>query len=655
MKSEPAMSLVNILVVDDRVENRTAMRAILASPEYHVVEASSSADALLRLLETEFALLLIDVVMPDMDGFELAKAIKERERTASVPIVFLTAQATDVARVYDGYRVGAVDYLIKPLVPEVVRAKVAVFAELFQQRKRLLAAEHRESEGRIVELELAAQRRYRALADAVPHIVWTAHPDGVVDYLNQRWFEYTGRSLKEAGGSWEGAVHPDDLPRCQRRWRDALDTGQMFEAECRLSRAVDGSARWHLVRAVPERSTSGQIVSWLGTFTDIEDQKRAQAALTEFKATLDAEPDAVLMFETRGWRLVYVNQGAAVLLGTPRDELLQMRAIDFTAEHDEARLREVLAPLSEGARTSILIETMFRRRGIGAVPFDVSVQLIRIGEDRLVAIARDISERKRVQLEREILYREAVDAIRARDEFLSIASHELRTPLSALKLQLQLLRQHAAAQVELLPKLQMAERQVERLSSFVSELLDVSRIRAGRLRLELESLDLAALVQDVLGRLAVEAERARCPIELSAPAPVLGSWDRMRIEQVVMNLMTNAFKFGAGQPIEVTVEAKASLGSLTVVDHGIGIPTEDIERIFERYEQAIATRKYGGLGLGLYIVRQIVEAHGGTIRVESRPGAGATFVVELPVQPAPAMEEPRIGTLAEAEAPSTER
>ena len=297
---------MQILVVDDLPENRTALRAILSSRDYRIVEASSGAEALLRLLEEDFAVLLIDVVMPEMSGFELAAAIKERERTAAVPILFLTGQATDVDLVYRGYHVGAVDYLIKPLVPEMVRAKVAVFAQLFREKKRneqqavlLLEAERNENEFRLIELQLASERRYRTLAQAVPHIVWTARPDGAVDYFNQRWFEYSGRSVEQASGSWLGILHPDDLGRCRTEWENAMRSGEMFQTECRLRRASDGAFRWHLGRAVPERSPTGQILSWVGTFTDIEDQKRAQAIQAEFKGTLDAEPDAVIIFEPR--------------------------------------------------------------------------------------------------------------------------------------------------------------------------------------------------------------------------------------------------------------------------------------------------------------------------------------------------------------------
>ena len=635
---------VPILVVDDSRDNRAALRAILSSRDYHIVEAGSGAEALVRLLEQDFAILLLDVVMPEMSGFELAAAIKERERAAAVPILFLTGQATDMDRVYSGYRVGAVDYLIKPIVPDVVRAKVSVFAELFRERRRneeqavrLVEAERKESEFRLVELQLASERRYRTLAQAVPHIVWTARPDGTVDYFNQRWFEYTGCSVQQASGSWLGILHADDLGRCRTHWANAMRSGEMFQEECRLRRGSDGAYRWHLCRAVPEQSPTGEILSWVGTFTDIEDQKRAQAIQAEFKGTLDAEPDAVIIFEPRTWRILYTNHGASVLLGYSKEELVRMAPADFLAGHDATSFREILRPLLEDSQPHIMLETKFRRKDPRAVPIDVSVQLIRIGADRIVSIARDITERKRTQLERELLYREAVDAIRARDEFLSVASHELRTPLSALQLQIQMLLQppRRAPQTvlspeQMKPKLEMAYKQIERLTRLIEELMDVSRITAGRLRLQLEQTDLAAVVRDVVARMGEEASRTHSSVAVGGAGSVVGRWDAIRVEQVVTNLLANAFKFGGGKPIEITVEERGSSGRLVIVDHGIGIPPEAVERIFGRYEQVATSRSAGGLGLGLYIARQIIEAHGGTIRVESQPGTGSTFIVDLP-------------------------
>jgi PAS domain S-box-containing protein len=658
---------VGILVVDDHRENRLALSSILSSPDYRVVEAESGREALKKLLEEEFAVLLVDVLMPEMNGFELAGAIKERDLTSQVPILFLTALATDVALVYKGYQAGAVDYLVKPLVPEMVRAKVAVFAELYRRRKRieaqaarLVEAERKERDLRLVELQLAGERRYRMLAEAVPHIVWTARTDGSVDYFNQHWFAYTGICVEDAAGSWECAVHPQDRPRCQEQWADALRGGGMLQLECRLRRGRDGRFRWHLCRAVPEQSTTGHVLSWLGTFTDIEDQKRAQSVLAEFKGTLDAVLDAVLIFDPDDWHLLYVNDGASLLLGYSRDELRQMRPTDFLVDRDEVGFREVLASLREGVRTTIALEVQIRRRDTRTIPVELSLQFIEIDGGRIVSIARDITGRKHAERERELLYREAVEAIQARDDFLSIASHELRTPLSSLRLQIEmLLRSRGGGAKDCMivrspeegrAKLEKAAKQVERLSTLLDELMDVSKMRDGRLRLDLEEVDLADVARDVLHRLADPTGRLHTLVRLRAPAAVVGKWDRFRLEQVVTNLVTNAIKFGGGKPVELCVEEEGSRGRLVVRDRGIGIADEDIERIFKRYEQAISSRAYGGLGLGLYIAREIVEAHGGTIHAESQAGEGSTFTVALPREP-PSHDDATPSELTDAREP----
>jgi PAS domain S-box-containing protein len=562
-----------------------------------------------------------------------------------VPIVFLTAQAVDADMVRKGYRAGAVDYLVQPLAPEVVQAKVAVFVELHRQRRRiqdqarrLLEAERREGELRLVELRLAGERRFRSLADAVPHIIWTARADGYVDYFNQRWFEYTGISIDQAAGSWQSALSAE-CAACRDAWTEACRSGRMLQCECRLRRS-DGSLRWHLARAVPERGPSGQVVAWLGTFTDIEDQKRAYEALAEFKGTLDAVLDAVLLFEPRGWRCVYVNAGASMLLGYSPEELSSMRLVDFMGEHDDPHLREeLLARLEEGATPRVALETQCRKKDGRLVPVDVSFQLVKIDGGHVVAIARDITDRKLAELEREHLYHHALEAVRARDEFLSVASHELRTPLSSLKLHLEALlrapgRTPRPPPPELVPKLETASQQVDKLSHLISELMDVTRIRAGRLRLELEPVDLAAVTRDVVARFREDAVKAGCEVTLRADAPVRGRWDSLRMEQVITNLLSNALKFGAREPIEIVVTAVDARARLVVQDHGIGINPEDVDRVFERFERTVSARRFGGMGLGLYIVRQIVEGHGGTIRVESEPGAGSVFTVDLPQEPA---------------------
>ncbi len=518
-----------VLIVDDRAENRLALRSILAKRGYRVVEAASGDEALRKLLVDDFAVLLLDVVMPGMSGFELASLVRQRDRTATVPIVFLTGHATNIDYVYKGYATGAVDYLVKPLVPEMVRAKVEVFAELYRQRrrleaqaKRLVAAERKESELRLLELRMASERRFRNLADSLPQIIWVARPDGSTEYANRHWFEYTGLAADELGMHWRDVIHPDDRQRSDCVWERGKQSGEPYEDEHRL-RAADGSYRWHLVRAVPERGAGGAIVSWVGASTDIDGQKQAQEE--------------------------------------------QTRA-----------------------------------------------------------------------------YREAAAAVQARDEFLSVASHELRTPLSSLMLLVDMLLMSKRDGADdtlpdgLRPKLESASRQVRRLSRLVTELLEVSRITTGRMTLERDAFDLTALGRDVVGHLAPEAARAGSALLLDAPSPVIGTWDRFRLEQVITNLLTNAIKFGQAKPIELAISTEGDAARLTVRDRGIGISADDTARIFGRFERAVPVRAYGGMGLGLFIARQVVDEHGGSIAVHSEPGRGSLFTVTLPLEP-PRREE----------------
>jgi signal transduction histidine kinase len=229
------------------------------------------------------------------------------------------------------------------------------------------------------------------------------------------------------------------------------------------------------------------------------------------------------------------------------------------------------------------------------------------------------------------LLEDVQQAVRMRDDFLSVAGHELRTPLTALQLNVQILLRTPPTPETLHVRLTAIERQVLRLERLTEELLDVSRIGAHRLMLEREDLDLSAIGQEVAARFTDELRRAGSELELRPSEPVVGCWDRVRVEQVVTNLLTNAIKYGEGKPISMSIERGAASARLTVRDQGIGIDEEDQLRIFERFERAVSLQHYGGFGLGLWITKQVVDAHGGTIEVRSERGRGSTFVIELPL------------------------
>jgi signal transduction histidine kinase len=249
--------------------------------------------------------------------------------------------------------------------------------------------------------------------------------------------------------------------------------------------------------------------------------------------------------------------------------------------------------------------------------------------DLIARVVADVTERQRAE-----------EALRARDDFLSVASHELRTPLTNVQLNVEglrrvLRRREGTVTPDLHARIDSAYASTQRLGRLIDRLLDVSRLRAGRFELDLEPIDLAALAGAVVEQSAAALAEARCPLTLSATAPVTGHWDRQRLEQVITNLLANAIKYGAGAPIEVTVTASDTHGEISVRDHGIGIEPAHQARVFAQFERAVSKKQFSGLGLGLWISRQIVSLHGGTIQLESEAGQGAAFTVRLPRTTAP--------------------
>jgi predicted ATPase/signal transduction histidine kinase len=290
-----------------------------------------------------------------------------------------------------------------------------------------------------------------------------------------------------------------------------------------------------------------------------------------------------------------------------------------------------------GTDTVMLLPLRARDRNLGAIIFASAADRRRYGP-RDLTVASELARRAALAIDNARLYSESRAAVAARDDFLRIASHELKTPLSPLTMDLGFLSDVLAKdpldRPSALTAIARARRQTARLESLIDEMREVALVGRGDVELEWEDVDLAAVVRDVVARLAEPLGRARSSLDCQAAAPVVGRWDRVRLAQIATNLLSNAIKFGEGKPLEVVVQGDETTARLSVRDHGIGIAAEDQERVFTRFERVQGSGRSQGFGVGLWMVRQIVEALGGTICVESALGAGSTFTVELPRSPA---------------------
>jgi signal transduction histidine kinase len=317
--------------------------------------------------------------------------------------------------------------------------------------------------------------------------------------------------------------------------------------------------------------------------------------------------------------------------GTPElhPELAAGALAGWVRDPDHAAIASAL-----GISSGIVVPMSVHREVLGVITLGASSR--RYGPEDL-ALAEEIGRRAGNAVENARLYQQAQQAIRARDQFLAIASHELKTPLTALTLVVdsveRSLEKLPAAPPRMRAKIETLSRQGHRLARLVSDLLDVSRIQAGRLDVYLEEVDLCAVVREVVERHEQEALAAGCAVELVAGEPVVGAWDGSRVDQVVSNLLSNALKYGAGKPVSIVVQAAGDAARLSIADQGVGIAHEDHDRVFQLFERAVASSTTPGMGLGLWIARQIVTRLGGSIRIDSDVGRGARFTVELPTRP----------------------
>jgi PAS domain S-box-containing protein len=688
---------VNILLVDDHVENLVALEALLTGLGQNLVRAESGVDALRLLLHNEFALIILDVDMPIMNGFETAALIREREKSRRTPIIFLTAINKAEQHMFKGYSLGAVDYLTKPFVPEVLLAKTIALVELHKKTEEVkrqakllqqIVAELAGSNDEIrkLNIELQDERDFiSTVLDSADSIVLVldAHQkivrasrafERILGYPSIDAVGRTVTSFFVSAGPWQ------DMPEAENYWL-AKDGSSRLIAWSKTVLTADhsiltGNDITERKRAEQQREQFIRVEAARG---EAETAERRSAFLAEasnmLSATLDYERTLInisrLAIPTfADWCFVYLAldgqeiSSALIAHVDPQKEFLaqqvELRPEDMSSEtlpvvrvfqtgtpelfpdisEDELRNtvrdgKKLEALKQLGLRSAVVVPIPGRHSVLGVIGF-ASPKPSRYTSAELI-FAQDLARRISVALENARLYREAQEANRAKDEFLATLSHELRTPLNAILGWTQILRAKRLDEVTTARAFEAIERNAKAQAELIEDMLDVSRIITGRLRLELQPVRLSEAVEGAIDsvRPAADAKGVRMECSLDSDVGSI-SGDPHRLQQIVWNLLSNAVKFTpAGGMVRVKLERAESDARLTVIDTGKGISPTFLPYVFDRFRQAetMVSRTASGLGLGLSIARHLVELHGGVIEASSEgEGRGATFTVTFPLR-----------------------
>ncbi|KFF26553.1 hybrid sensor histidine kinase/response regulator [Chryseobacterium vrystaatense] len=489
-----------ILIVDDNQSNLYSLKKLLESKDFQVDTANSGEEALGKAIKNNYALIILDVQMPGMDGFEVAETLADYSKTKEVPIIFLSAVSTEKKFITKGYASGGKDYVTKPVDPEILLLKVKTFYSL--QEQSLAMKKTQQS----LELEVKGRREsqvtmksqidhFQLMLESLPQIAFTLNEEGNIEFVNLKWYQYSETDVDFPD------VHPDDLnireefDRCRKKNR-------ALELEVRIKNIDSGEYRYHLLRITPVNDGNG-IKNWVGTFTDIDDQKKVE---------------------------------------------------------------------------------------------------------------------------------------KEKDEFLSIASHELKTPLTSIKAYVQLLDRKLkldkqSAEAGFMVKVQD---QIEKLNTLITDLLDVSKIENGKLKINRKPTSLENVISNAVETIIQTHDENKVKIKRHSIDPeILIPFDEIRIEQVLINFLTNAIKYSPQNNqviITAFVDEEKQEVKVSVTDFGIGIPDFKQDAVFRKfYRVEESSLQFQGMGIGLFICSEIIKQHHGTIGVSSKLEEGSTFYFTLPL------------------------
>ncbi|MBE7176182.1 MAG: PAS domain S-box protein [Mucilaginibacter polytrichastri] len=478
--------------------------------------------------------------------------------------------------------------------------------------------------------QLELENRFSFLADFMPAKIWTTDKTGLADYFNQRWIDYTGISMDQlTGHDWAKIIHPDDREKALASWKHSIATETENEAEYRV-RDRKGIYRWHLSRALPYKNTDEEITMWIGTSTDIHEQKTFTEALrvsgNNFRQLADQTPFMIWRVDENGL-CTYVNKPWIDFTGISFEESLDIgwsQAVHPEEKEDVYKEFMQVFAKQEIYKSKIRIrrkDGQFRWVLAQSNPvFDVNFQ-------GYIGSFTDITEQHLAQEATKML-------MQKKDEFMSIASHELKTPITTMKASLQLAQRlisNKANGEQISTFVERANNQVSKLAILVNDLLDVTKIQAGKMQLTLSRFLMREVIEDSIAQ--VQHDSTHHVITVSGDPDIAVEGDRHRLEQVMTNFLSNAIKYSPdANDVQIHISHTKKKVRVAVQDFGIGIPGDRSNYVFDRFFRVQeSSQKFSGLGLGLYISAEIIQRHHGEVGVDSQEGEGSTFWFEMPL------------------------
>lgn len=681
---------LRVLLVDDSAANLVALEALLIEePDLQLVKASSGQEALRAVLQDDFAAILLDVQMPGMDGFETAELIRANPKTRLIPIIFVTAGMKDWDALTRGYQQGAVDYLIKPLEPAIVKSKVRVFCDLYRQRLTLekhstylevLIAE-RTSALETTAAQLNDSREgYRRLAEKLELATRAAHL-GVWDWnvvadtlvWDARMLELYEVEPQQFGGlyqAWLERVHPDDRARCEAAIQSALTGERAYDIEFRIC-LPDGRVRDLKADGLVVCDAQGQPLRMTGINYDITERKRiadevrrhrdhllelVEERTASLNAIVEHAADGIITIDQYGV-IQSFNAAAERMFGYPANAVLGSNVSLLMPEQQQRSHNDHLARYRNSGQAHIIgigRELLGRRHDGTEFPLYLAVSEITVGgQKRFTGILRDISAQKALEASL-IAAREVAEAAnQAKSNFLASMSHELRTPLNAILGFSQILCNESNITAAQRKTLDLINRSGENLLNLINDVLDMSKIEAGGLSLNNKHFDLGVMASDVVELMRARAQVKHLQLRLEQASPFVSviCADEAKLRQCLINLIGNAIKFTYQGEIVLRLytEANGSAGTdtdtaatplmlhLEVQDSGVGISPEDQQCVFQPFVQVGPQNTQKGTGLGLSITDKLVQCMQGQLQLQSVLGQGSIFRISIPVTQVPEM------------------